>query len=112
VELGAWNHVIKTRDGGGLTNAQYRLLQKLGHPDDPLSDKNKNEAIRLINQLRYVLCNEAELPSMDSRKFHISLQTLWRRRQERIEEAKKRAKRQRRGQPKASPRPPKDLPKA
>jgi hypothetical protein len=111
-ELAARAYVIKTRDGGGLTKAQYAMLQMLGHPDDPLSEKKKNEAIRLINQLRYVLCNEAELPSMDPRKFHISFQTLWRQRQERIEEAKKKAKRQRRGQPKASPRPPKDLPKA
>jgi hypothetical protein len=109
VELEARNRVFKTRAGGGLTNAQYRLLQKLGHPDDPLSEKNKNEAIRLINQLRYVLCNEAELPSMDPKKYSTQAQRLWARRQEEIKEVKRHTKR--RSQPKPSPRSPKGLPK-
>ena len=109
VELEARNHVFKTRAGGGLTAAQYRMLQMLGHPDDSLSEKKKNEAIRLINQLRYVLCNEAELPSMDPKKYSTWARQQWRRRQEEIKEAKKYAKRRR--QPKASPKPSKSLPR-
>jgi hypothetical protein len=49
---------------------------------------------------------------MDPNKFHISFQTLWWKRRQGIKEAKKYAKRQRHGQPKASPRSPKNLPKA
>jgi hypothetical protein len=110
VELEARNRVFKTRAGGGLTNAQYRMLLKVYHPDNPASEKTRNECLRLINQLRYVLCNEAELPSMDPKKYSTSAQQLWHRRQQEIKEAKKHTKR--RAQPKASPRPPRNLPKA
>jgi hypothetical protein len=112
VELETQSHVIKTRNGGGLTSGQFRMLQKLGHPDDPLSEKKKNEAIRLINQLRYVLCNEAELPSMDPKKFSTWARQLWARRQKGIKEAKRYASRQRRGPPKPSSKPVKGLPRS
>ena len=37
VELEARNHVIKTRNGGGLTKAQFRMLQQCCHPDNSAS---------------------------------------------------------------------------
>jgi hypothetical protein len=106
VELGSQSHVIKTRDGGGLTKAQFGILEKCCHPDNSASAETRTKGIRLLRQLRYVVCNEAELPTMDRSKFHISFQTLWKRRQETIRQAKKHAKRR---QPKASPKPPKSL---
>jgi hypothetical protein len=109
VELEARNRVFKTRAGGGLTKAQFRMLQQCCHPDNSASKDTREKAIRLINQLGYVLCNEAELPSMDEKKFSTWARQLWRRRQAEIKEVKKHAKR--RGQPKASPRPSKNLPK-
>jgi hypothetical protein len=116
VELEAQNDVIKTRNGGGLTKGQYAILQKCCHPDNSASPETRAKGIRLLDQLRYVLCNEAELPSMDPSKFHITFRRLWARRKKGIKEAKKYAKRQRpknnQSQPKASSRPPRDLPKA
>jgi hypothetical protein len=109
VELEARNHVIKTRNGGGLTKAQFRMLQQCCHPDNSASKETREKAVRLINQLGYVLCNEAELPSMDPKKFSTWARQLWVRRQEGIKEAKKHAKR-RRGQPKTSPKPSRSLP--
>jgi hypothetical protein len=109
VELEARNYVIKTRNGGGLTRAQFRMLQQCCHPDNSASKETREKAIRLINQLGYVLCNEAELPSMDPQKFSTWARQLWVRRQQGIKEVKKYAKR--RGQPKPSPRSPKNLPK-
>jgi hypothetical protein len=110
VELEARNHAFKTRAGGGLTNAQFRMLQQCCHPDNSASPKTRAEGIRLINQLRYVLCNEAELPSMDPKKFSTWARALWARRQQEIKEVKKHAKRRRQA-PKASPRPQRNLPK-
>jgi hypothetical protein len=104
VELEARNHVFKTRSGGGLTKSQFGMLLKVYHPDNPASEKTRNECLRLVNQLRYVLCNEAELPSMDPQKFHISFQKLWEQRQRTIKEAKK-AKAKRRDH---QPKPPKE----
>lgn len=100
VELEARNHVFKTRAGGGLSNAQLKMLLTVAHPDNSASKETRERAFRLINQLRYVLCNEAELPSMDQQKYSIWAQRLWKKRQEGIKEANKHAKR--RGQPKAS----------
>jgi hypothetical protein len=108
-ELGTWNHVIKTRNGGGLTSGQYRILQQCCHPDNSASPETRAKGIRLINQLRYVLCNEAELPTMDRQKFHISFQKLWAQRQATIKEAKKRAKRRRTPARAAKTNPPKSL---
>ena len=111
VELEARNHVIKTRNGGGLTSAQFRKFEMVFHPDNSASKETREWASRIFRQLRYVLCNEAELPSMDEKKFNTSFRILWRKRQESIKEAKKYAKRQRRSQPKASPKSPKNFPK-
>jgi hypothetical protein len=110
VELEARNRVFKNRAGGGLTTAQFRMLQQCCHPDNSASKETREKAIRLVNQLRYVLCNEAELPSMDPRKYSTWARQLWRQRQQEIKEVKKHARR-RRTQPKASPKPPRNLPK-
>ena len=77
VELEAQNNVIKTRNGGGLSNAEYRILQQCCHPDNSASKETRERGFRLINQLRYVLCNEAELPSMDERKYSTWARQMW-----------------------------------
>ena len=108
VELEAWHHVITTRSGGGLTKAQFDKFTMVFHPDNSASKETREWASRIFRQLRYVLCNEAALPTMDERKFSVTYPRLWRTRQRDIKEAKKYAKR-RRGQPKASPKPSKNL---
>ena len=109
VQLEAWSHVIQTRDGGGLTNAQFKKLEMVFHPDNSASKETREWATRVFRQLRYVLCNEAELPSMDPKKFHISFRQLWERRQRTIKEAKKRANRHRAPARAAKASPPKPI---
>jgi hypothetical protein len=109
VELEARNHVFKNRAGGGLSKGQYAILLQCCHPDNSAGPKTRSDGFRLLKQIRYVLCNEAELPSMDEKKYSTWARQLWARRQQEIKEVKKYAKR--RGQPKASPRSTRSLPR-
>ncbi len=89
VELEAQNQVIKTRDGGGLTAAQFRKFEMVFHPDNSAGKETREWASRVFRQLRYVLCAEAELPSMDPKKFSTWARQQWTRRQRTIREVKK-----------------------
>jgi hypothetical protein len=49
---------------GALTRAEFLILLSCLHPDsrNSVSEKKLGDAFRLLDRLRYVLCNEQEMP--------------------------------------------------
>src|ERR1700752_1363324 len=59
----AWSNVLKCRTGV-MTKAEYDSLLLCLHPDSrkSVSDERLDSAFRLLSDLRYVLCNDKQMP--------------------------------------------------
>src|SRR5262249_25491475 len=108
--LGAWRHVVQSRESGIMTHANFKFIRSCVHPDSrkSASDEKLHRAFRVFNRLEYVLCDEVELPTKEY--AHTAKERAWiRGRKERQKLAAKNAAR-RRARSGSSSRPAKLLP--
>ncbi|MET4179474.1 DNA-binding transcriptional regulator YhcF (GntR family) [Bradyrhizobium sp. JR7.2] len=70
-----WGNVLKRRTGA-LTKAEYNSILSCLHPDsrNSASEAKLGSAFRLFNRLRYVMCNDQEMPFPE--KYHPTVQEL------------------------------------
>jgi hypothetical protein len=106
MELEAWTNVVKARTGA-MTRATFNLVLSCLHADSrqSASDDKLHRAFLAFNRLRYVLCNEAEMPTGNHRLTVEELNA--RRRMTEAQRAEARAARRRR--PRRSPTAPRQL---